>query len=73
MDADLEEEGEDVAERSFERRALCPAASEEYDEFAPTKQNLLCGGRSASEVIRSSTDFQVRKTSSRRRLILRKR
>ena len=37
--------------------ALCGAS--DYDPYAPTKQNLLCGGRPALEVVMASGDFHV--------------
>ena len=38
-------------------KALCDKSSS-YDRFAETKQNLLCGGKSALEIILGSQDFQ---------------
>ena len=39
---------------------ICPLG-EVYDRYAPTKQNLLCSGSSAFDVILSHANFQVRR------------
>ena len=40
----------------FHLQALCTSSSD-YDRYVPTKQNLLCNGRSALETILQSKDF----------------
>lgn len=44
--------------------SYCPAITNGHGLVAPTKHNLLCGGRSALEVIQSHEDFRSRGAAS---------
>jgi len=69
---DVEEKVE-KEENDYGRRAHCdPSVDGGYNALAPTKQNLLCSGRSAIEVILNSQDFK-HNNAKRGRLIMRKR